>query len=263
MYAFKHPLTQEVAYGSQLGERRAAVHAAVAARDRRALPGPARRARGAPRAALGGRGETLEAARWHARAAEWAGRRIRPSRCGTGAACGSSRTRSRSPRRPSRSALTARNLILQYGWRLGSRPRRRRRCSPRPSGWPSKSGTCTHARSSSPATARSRASATAISSPPSSTRQATALAEESGDPALFMVMAGTNAYALFCIGEFRESLASSIARSSSRTAIQAGRRRDDRVPRRLLPRVQGASSSAMGSSRRRGASSREGEAAGA
>ena len=30
LYAFKHPLTQEVAYGSQLGERRAAVHAAVA-----------------------------------------------------------------------------------------------------------------------------------------------------------------------------------------------------------------------------------------
>ena len=30
VYAFKHPLTQEVAYHSQLGERRAAVHAAVA-----------------------------------------------------------------------------------------------------------------------------------------------------------------------------------------------------------------------------------------
>src|SRR5262249_31974608 len=30
LYTFKHPLTQEVAYGSQLGKRRAAVHAAVA-----------------------------------------------------------------------------------------------------------------------------------------------------------------------------------------------------------------------------------------
>jgi predicted ATPase len=29
-YAFKHPLTQEVAYGSQLMERRARLHAAVA-----------------------------------------------------------------------------------------------------------------------------------------------------------------------------------------------------------------------------------------
>src|SRR5262249_60323264 len=30
IYAFKHPLTQEVAYNSQLGERRAAVHRPVA-----------------------------------------------------------------------------------------------------------------------------------------------------------------------------------------------------------------------------------------
>src|SRR5205085_4161261 len=30
VYAFKHPLTQEVAYGSQLAERRASVHAEVA-----------------------------------------------------------------------------------------------------------------------------------------------------------------------------------------------------------------------------------------
>jgi tetratricopeptide (TPR) repeat protein len=72
-YAFAHPLTQEVATRSQLVERRRAVHAAVA----RALEetGPER---GDDRAALLAHhweeaGEALQAARWHRRAAVWAG----------------------------------------------------------------------------------------------------------------------------------------------------------------------------------------------
>jgi adenylate cyclase len=73
-YAFKHPLTQEVAYGSQLGERRARVHAAVA----RAIA----ELHGEPldsQAALLAHhweqaGEALEATRWHARAAGWVAR---------------------------------------------------------------------------------------------------------------------------------------------------------------------------------------------
>ncbi len=77
VYAFKHPLTQEVAYGSQLGERRRRVHAAVA----RAIEG------GDPtkldeRAALVAHhweaaGEALAAAMWFQRAAEWVGARDR------------------------------------------------------------------------------------------------------------------------------------------------------------------------------------------
>ncbi len=72
-YAFKHPLTQEVAYRSQLSERRARVHAAVA----RALEeGPPDRLDES--AALiahhwEGAEEPLRAARWHRRAGQWAG----------------------------------------------------------------------------------------------------------------------------------------------------------------------------------------------
>ena len=70
-YAFKHPLTHEVALGSQLRERRRAVHAAVARaieqQDAEHLD---------ERAALLAHhseeaGEALTAARWHRRAAEW------------------------------------------------------------------------------------------------------------------------------------------------------------------------------------------------
>ena len=74
-YTFKHPLTQEVAYESQLRERRARVHEAVAKAleeihadqlDERA----ALLAHHWERAGVG-----AEAARWHRRAADWSGGR--------------------------------------------------------------------------------------------------------------------------------------------------------------------------------------------
>jgi adenylate cyclase len=70
-YVFKHPLTQEVALGSQLRERRARTHAAVA----RALE-EAHADRLDEHAALlahhyEGADRALDAARWHRRAAEW------------------------------------------------------------------------------------------------------------------------------------------------------------------------------------------------
>jgi class 3 adenylate cyclase/tetratricopeptide (TPR) repeat protein len=72
-YAFKHPLTQEVALGSQLKERRRAVHAAVA----RAIEqqDAAHLDERAPLLAhhYEEAGEALAAARWHQRAAEWVG----------------------------------------------------------------------------------------------------------------------------------------------------------------------------------------------
>jgi adenylate cyclase len=73
-YAFKHPLTQEVALGSQLKERRRQVHATVAGaieqQDAEHLD---------ERAALLAHhweeaGEAFSAARWHRGAADWAGR---------------------------------------------------------------------------------------------------------------------------------------------------------------------------------------------
>ena len=69
-YAFKHPLTQEVAYRSLLGEQRARTHAAVA----RALEAE-RGAQGEAAAMIAyhweSAGEPVHAARWHDRAAAW------------------------------------------------------------------------------------------------------------------------------------------------------------------------------------------------
>ena len=70
-YAFKHPLTQEVAYTSMLRVRRAPIHARIA----RALTADAGDLD--ERAAVvayhwEAAGDAVEAARWHRRAAEWA-----------------------------------------------------------------------------------------------------------------------------------------------------------------------------------------------
>jgi predicted ATPase/class 3 adenylate cyclase len=72
-FAFKHPLTQEVAYRSQLAERRARVHGRVARTIEELEAGKL-----GERAALiahhwENAGEAREAAKWHRRAAEWVG----------------------------------------------------------------------------------------------------------------------------------------------------------------------------------------------
>src|SRR5262245_22127038 len=72
-YAFKHPLTQEVAYNTQLGDRRARLHGSVA-RALQALDPDKLEERAALIANhLEQAGEALDAARWHTRAAHWAG----------------------------------------------------------------------------------------------------------------------------------------------------------------------------------------------
>ena len=72
-YAFKHPLTHEVALGSQLQERRRRTHAAVAgaieAEQADRLDESAALLAHHYEAA----GEIMVAARWHRRAADWAG----------------------------------------------------------------------------------------------------------------------------------------------------------------------------------------------
>ena len=72
-YSFKHPLTQEVALGSQLKERRCQVHAAVARAIERQHPEHLDER--APLLAHHWEeaGDALAAARWHKRAAEWVG----------------------------------------------------------------------------------------------------------------------------------------------------------------------------------------------
>jgi class 3 adenylate cyclase/tetratricopeptide (TPR) repeat protein len=71
--AFRHPLTREVAYGTQLAEQRAATHAAVARATIELNPDRHEELAALIASHLEQGGETLEAARWAAQAAYWAG----------------------------------------------------------------------------------------------------------------------------------------------------------------------------------------------
>ena len=72
-FAFRHPLTQEVAYRSQLGARRELVHRAVASVLHELHADKLDEVAALLAHHWGEAGAGLEAARWHRRAAEWAG----------------------------------------------------------------------------------------------------------------------------------------------------------------------------------------------
>ncbi len=72
-YAFKHPLTQEVAYDSQLTDSRGRVHAAVAKAIEAAHPEELDEQAALLAHHWEQAGDAPEAAGWHARAAQWSG----------------------------------------------------------------------------------------------------------------------------------------------------------------------------------------------
>jgi adenylate cyclase len=119
-YAFKHPLTQEVALESQLQSRRRQVHAAVA----RALEVTHPQQQGEQAAVIAHHleqaGEDLEASRWHRRAAEWIGssdvaQAIRHWQRVLALTAGLSESDERTGLRLGACTL----VLMQGGWRLG------------------------------------------------------------------------------------------------------------------------------------------------
>ncbi len=122
--AFSHPLTQEVAYSSQLGEQRARAHTA-AARALIELEGDRHDELAALIAQhLEKGGELLEAARWNARAAHWAG--YAHPRDAMRLWTKVSDLAGQLPEDEETAALGvfSRLLQLDYAWRLGMDPQR-------------------------------------------------------------------------------------------------------------------------------------------
>lgn len=117
--AFRHPLTREVAYGTQLADGRAATHAA-AARATIELE----RDRLDELAALVGHhlaegGETLEAARWYARAGHWAGHSQPRDALRLWQRVTALADELEEDEETIALSLLSRTLQLEYAWRLG------------------------------------------------------------------------------------------------------------------------------------------------
>jgi class 3 adenylate cyclase/tetratricopeptide (TPR) repeat protein len=118
-YAFKHPLTEEVAYRSQLGERRARVHSAVAQAILKLYPDRLEELSGLLATHFEHAREPLEAARWSARAAAWAGRHHPTDAFRHWRRVHALLQDADEPKEASGLRLAACLWILQLGWRLG------------------------------------------------------------------------------------------------------------------------------------------------
>ena len=117
--AFRHPLTQEVAYGSQLGERRAAGHAAVARALVELEPQRIDELSALVARHMERGGETLEAARWSARAAYWAGASQPREAMALWRTVMELADELPEDEETAALAVTSRLLQLQFAWRLG------------------------------------------------------------------------------------------------------------------------------------------------
>jgi class 3 adenylate cyclase/tetratricopeptide (TPR) repeat protein len=119
VYSFKHALTEHVAYRSQIDARRARIHGDVAAAIEELFPDGLDERSALVAHHWENAGELLQAARWNARAARWAGfsdfleaqRRWRDVLRLTDAL----------PESPERAqlALGSRMMLLNFAWRLG------------------------------------------------------------------------------------------------------------------------------------------------
>jgi class 3 adenylate cyclase/tetratricopeptide (TPR) repeat protein len=208
LYAFKHPLTQEVAYGSQLGERRTTVHAAVARAIAEHYPEQLDE-----RAALLAQhweaaGETLEATRWHARAAAWSGYNDP-----TQALRHWSSVRELTDALPKSAesvaqGLNARISLLDYGWRLGISREQEEALFREAERMAAEAGDIRSQARLLLAYGLVRGlSGGDVQEWIKLARQAFALAEQSGDPALYPMAVGRSAYGFFSTGQYREGVA--------------------------------------------------------
>ncbi|HEX3324423.1 MAG TPA: adenylate/guanylate cyclase domain-containing protein [Solirubrobacterales bacterium] len=200
--AFRHPLTREVAYGTQLGDRRAATHSAAARAMIELEPERLDELAALVANHLEAGGETREAARWSARAAYWAG--------------------SSQPREAMRLwqvvmrlageleeddeaaalAVTSRLLQLDFAWRLGMDSEEERRLADEAEKIAKRTGDlrslallrmATGARPGIPHRADTWVAAA---------EEANRLADESGDHHLRVAIRAATAYALLCSGDF-------------------------------------------------------------
>jgi class 3 adenylate cyclase/tetratricopeptide (TPR) repeat protein len=117
--AFRHPLTREVAYGTQLADGRAATHAAAARAMIELNPERHDELSALIAEHLREGGETREAARWSARAAYWAGHSRPRDSLRLWTAVSELTDDLEEDDEVAALAINSRLLRLQYAWRVG------------------------------------------------------------------------------------------------------------------------------------------------
>ncbi|HET7053362.1 MAG TPA: adenylate/guanylate cyclase domain-containing protein [Solirubrobacterales bacterium] len=200
--AFRHPLTREVAYGSQLGEQRAATHAAVARATIELNPERADELAALIASHMESGGETLEAARWSARAAYWAGN----SHPGDALRLWR-RTMELAGELPESEeaaalAVASRLLQLQYAWRLGMDAEEEARLAAEAEEIAARTGDLHSLAMLKMATAAKPGLIHQADTWLEAVAEVNRLADESGDLPLRVALRAAGSYAYLCAGDF-------------------------------------------------------------
>jgi tetratricopeptide (TPR) repeat protein len=206
--AFTHQLTREVAYRSQLAEHRRAMHAAVARAFADHYPD-----RLDEQAALLAQhweaaGQTLEATRWHARAAAWSGNSAPSEALGHWRKVRELADALPESAETTELGLRARVSLLDHGWRRGISREQAEALFDDAERMAEKIG---HIRSRAVARLLYGAfmgmSDGDVREYAKLGRQAIALAKEAGDHALYVALVSGALYGVYQAGEYREAVA--------------------------------------------------------
>ncbi len=199
--AFRHPLTREVAYGTQLADRRRATHAAVARATIELEPDRLDELAGLVAHHMAEGGETLEAARWFARAANWAGHSQPRDALRLWQRVTALADELEESEETMALSLLSRMLQLEYAWRLGMDRDQADTLAAEATEIAGRRGDLNSLAllklltSARPGVAEHSAEWVAAA------EEAIDLADESGDPALRSAIRGAAAYAHMCAGD--------------------------------------------------------------
>jgi class 3 adenylate cyclase/tetratricopeptide (TPR) repeat protein len=202
VFAFRHPLTREVAYNSQLAEQRARTHAATA-RSMVAL-NPDRHDELAALIAhhMEEGGETLEAARWSARAAYWTGS-SRPADAQRLWRRVMELVAELDENEETRTlAVMSRLLQLDFAWRLGMNAEEEARLTAEAEEIATQTGDLHSLAMLKLATSTRPGKPHVASTWLAATDEVNRLADESGDLHLRVAIRAAGSYAFLCAGDF-------------------------------------------------------------
>jgi class 3 adenylate cyclase/tetratricopeptide (TPR) repeat protein len=202
VFAFRHPLTREVAYSSQLGEQRAATHAAVARATIELNPERHDELAALIAHHMAEGGETVEAARWSARAAYWTGSSQPHEALRLWRATMELADEAEETEETTALAVTARLLQLDYAWRLGMDTDEEERLASEAERIATKSGDLRALSLLRVATAVRPGIAHEATTWIAAADDANRLADESGDDHLRVAIRAAGAYARLSAGEF-------------------------------------------------------------
>jgi adenylate cyclase len=207
VFAFRHPLTREVAYGTQLADRRAATHAAAARAMIELEPDRLDELAGLVAQHMEEGGEILEAARWSARAAYWTGssQPVEAMRLWQNVTRLSSQIEGEEEAAEAAAlGVTSRLLQLDFAWRLGMDPETERQLISEAEQMAEGCGDLRSLALLRMATGARPGLSSDVETWIEAADEASRLADESGDDHLRVAIHSASAYARLCAGRFDE-----------------------------------------------------------